>query len=232
MAQIGEAIMREAQEYIESVLQQPFQGSFHEYLRSGVVLCNLINKIRPGTINQINNRTMPFMQMENIKSYLDACRAMGVPDKDSFVTIDLFEAKDLVQVAQNILMIKRMTGHGFERGVGRSAERQLPFADDQTTSNDISQLVDQPIEIERSLSRTGAGLRPGHSKVDASSGVAPNCISCNRIITAGVINACGATWHPACFNCKKCGTKLAVALYYDIDSKPYCDRCCLYVRTK
>ena len=33
---------------------------------------------------------MPFKQMENINSYTDACRRLGVPESDLFDTVDLY----------------------------------------------------------------------------------------------------------------------------------------------
>lgn len=38
------------------------------------------------------------MMMENIKNFLDACRVLGVSDKDLFVTVDLFEGANIKQV--------------------------------------------------------------------------------------------------------------------------------------
>ena len=46
-------------------------------LRSGVVLCKLINRIRPQTIRRINTSQMPFPQRENIKAFCDAARDIG-----------------------------------------------------------------------------------------------------------------------------------------------------------
>lgn len=39
-------------------------------LRSGVVLCKLINCIRPGSVKEVNDSDMPFKQMENISLFL------------------------------------------------------------------------------------------------------------------------------------------------------------------
>ena len=53
------------------------------------------------------------MQMENIGSYLDACRNMGIDAQYLFVTVDLFEAKNPAIVALNIIAVKRKFGYGF-----------------------------------------------------------------------------------------------------------------------
>jgi hypothetical protein len=66
------------------------------WMKSGDVLCTLMNSIRPGTIKKYNvNTTSKFKQMENITLFLRACREVGMLEKDLFSTVDLFEAKDM-----------------------------------------------------------------------------------------------------------------------------------------
>ncbi len=55
------------------------------------------------------------MQMENIGSYIEATRALGVPAEYLFMTVDLFERKNLAQVALNIVSVKRQLGLGFQK---------------------------------------------------------------------------------------------------------------------
>jgi hypothetical protein len=66
------------------------------WLKSGDILCTLMNCIRPGTIPKYNaNTKSKFKQMENISLFLRACREVGMLEKDLFSTIDLFEEKDM-----------------------------------------------------------------------------------------------------------------------------------------
>ena len=75
---------------------KPVNDSAANWLKSGDVLCTLMNSIRPGTIKKYNvNTTSKFKQMENITLFLRACREVGMLEKDLFSTIDLFEAKDM-----------------------------------------------------------------------------------------------------------------------------------------
>lgn len=67
----------------------------------------LANKIQPGIVKKINNGKMPFVQMENINAFLMACKQLGVPDTDLFMTVDLFEAKNLGQVVQTLHALGR-----------------------------------------------------------------------------------------------------------------------------
>lgn len=83
---------------------EKFKGSFHDSLKSGVLLCRLVNKVKPGSVpeNRISLSNMPFNQRENVAAYLDACRRLGVREADMFVTADLFEGNNLVAVVNNL----------------------------------------------------------------------------------------------------------------------------------
>jgi hypothetical protein len=69
----------------------------------------LINAIVPGSIKKFNAAPkMPFKAMENIGLFLAAVRALGIPDRDLFRTVDLFEGKDMAQVSFNLLALGRL----------------------------------------------------------------------------------------------------------------------------
>ena len=92
--------------FISGVLEDPslFAGvsgpdSFQASLKSGVILCNLMNKIQPGIIKKFQkNARMPFQQMENIGFVNEAMSKYGVTTEYTFVTVDLFEGQNLPQV--------------------------------------------------------------------------------------------------------------------------------------
>ena len=73
-------------------------GGLGDTLKSGVVLCELLNAIRPKTVRRVSKSKMPFSQRENVKAFTDGARDLGVPDMENFGTEDLFEAKNLRQV--------------------------------------------------------------------------------------------------------------------------------------
>mmetsp|Transcript_23057 Transcript_23057/g.58514 ORF Transcript_23057/g.58514 Transcript_23057/m.58514 type:complete len:254 (-) Transcript_23057:95-856(-) len=81
----------------------------HLYLKSGVVLCELANRISPGSVKgPISRLDAPFPQRENIARFLAAasalvqhcrrCVSLGVLGHELFNTADLFGAGDLRQV--------------------------------------------------------------------------------------------------------------------------------------
>ena len=67
----------------------------------------MANKIQPGVVKKINKGKMPFLQMENINAYLEACHKWGIKTSDQFQTVDLFEQKNKLAVVLNILTVKR-----------------------------------------------------------------------------------------------------------------------------
>jgi hypothetical protein len=65
-------------------------AAFGAWLKDGVLLCNLVNVLRPGSIKRISESSAPFKQMENVKAFLCTCRdSLGVADHDCFETVDL-----------------------------------------------------------------------------------------------------------------------------------------------
>merc|ERR1711916_238399 len=61
----------EARRFIEDKLGIELDEDTHEALKSGVVLCNLLNELEPGKIAKISNKRMAFMQMENIAAFCE-----------------------------------------------------------------------------------------------------------------------------------------------------------------
>ena len=75
--------------WISDVTGKLVAGPLMETLKSGVVLCELANALRPNIVKRISTSSMPFPQRENIKAYIDAARQLGVPDRDNFDTSDV-----------------------------------------------------------------------------------------------------------------------------------------------
>jgi len=222
---------KEAQEFIEEITGEKFASNdFQESLKNGVLLCNLLNALQPGTVTKVNKGNMPFVQMENIAAYVTGAKKLGVPDEYNFVTVDLFEGKDLPQVARNILTLKRITGKGFQKQNPKiSGNLANTSGVDQTTeAKDQTSFVSRDptaMNTENDIKRTGPAYQTGRMTND----VALVCQVCTKYITSGAVNALSRTWHPNCFTCKKCGLKLSTSKYYEHQNNPYCERCILIV---
>lgn len=102
----------------------------------------LLNKLEPGTVPKISTSKMPFNQMENIAAYISGSRKLGVPDEYNFMTVDLYEGKNLAQVVQNVISLKRSRGQGFQK-------QSKPIG--QTTLLDIArdETTDKPVNLPR-----------------------------------------------------------------------------------
>eukprot|EP00048_Salpingoeca_helianthica_P009155 m.131312 g.131312 ORF g.131312 m.131312 type:complete len:769 (-) comp14792_c0_seq8:37-2343(-) len=102
---------QEMQEWVGRVLGRPLPATLEDALRSGEVLCELMNRISAGSVLRVHSDArMAFKQMENIGYFLDACHRYGVADADMFMTVDLFRGSNMKQVVicLNALKIKAM----------------------------------------------------------------------------------------------------------------------------
>ena len=104
---------REAQNWIETILGEKFKESYEDSLRDGQILCHLINKLAPGSVNKINTTGAQFKLMENIQKFQKACIAYGVNEVDVFQTVDLWEKKDISQVTTTIYALGRTVSSFF-----------------------------------------------------------------------------------------------------------------------
>jgi transgelin len=108
MAQYDPKLEQDAKDYIKAKTGVNV-GDFHADLKDGVALCNLMRTVAPAAgVGAPKGSKMPFVQMENIASYLAGCSKLGMKTHDLFQTVDLFEAKNLNQVVNNILQLQKL----------------------------------------------------------------------------------------------------------------------------
>jgi len=111
LAGVGTGLEAEIRAWVEGIIGENFPDkSFGKSLKNGIILCNLANKIRPGVCAKPQKAAAPFVQMENIGAYLAACRKFGLATEDLFMTVDLFEEKNIGQVIRNLDSLRRITG--------------------------------------------------------------------------------------------------------------------------
>jgi hypothetical protein len=80
----------------------PLQDALHD----GLLLCQALQAILP-TVKYNKRAKMPFLQMENIHTFLQGARTVGCPDYELFLTVDLYEAKNIPQVVDAIYSLSR-----------------------------------------------------------------------------------------------------------------------------
>ncbi|XP_057707583.1 LIM domain only protein 7-like isoform X1 [Corythoichthys intestinalis] len=89
----------EAQRWIEAVTKKTFKGKdFRSALENGVLLCDLINKIRPGIIKRVNRLPTPIAGLDNINVFLKACLKLGLKEAQLFHPGDLQDLSSRVTV--------------------------------------------------------------------------------------------------------------------------------------
>ena len=127
---------REAREWIEAVTGEALEGTLQEALKSGVVLCALVNALKPGVCKKPSTMKMAFQQMENIAKYLEACSALGVPKHDLFQTVSLYENQDMMAVITNIHSLGRVSGkvpgYGGPTLGAKLADKSVRHFDEET----------------------------------------------------------------------------------------------------
>lgn len=103
--------MREEKELVEQLresIEMRLKVSLHEdlgaALMDGVVLCHLVNHIRPRSVASIHvpSPAVPKLSMakcrRNVENFLEACRKLGVPEEKLCLPHHILEEKGLVKV--------------------------------------------------------------------------------------------------------------------------------------
>jgi transgelin len=162
-----------AQDWIAEVTGRKFSGDFQSWLKDGLILCELINKIKPGTVTKASNSKMPFIQMQNINYFLEGCKTLGVPKHDLFVTVDLYEGKNIPVVVDCIYSLGAASANveGYNGpivGAKRSEKQEYNFTEEQLnqSKNTLSFQNSGGIKVDQ-----GKSIRNEIVKVDTSSKV-------------------------------------------------------------
>lgn len=98
-------------EWISSTLGDEWnmEGNLAQSLKSGVVLCNLMNKIHPGSIKTINTNNIPVAFKENIGSFLRSCQSLGLEEVHLFDITDLYDERNIDQVVSTLTVLQNLS---------------------------------------------------------------------------------------------------------------------------
>lgn len=121
---------------------EPGHDNFYEFLKDGIVLCQLANKIQPGAVNKVHDVTkvkiaaMRNMKMqENISFFIEWCKRYGMAKSDPFATVDLFDKTNLSSVQSCIIKVGALAKkNGFSGpAIGvKLADKNTRSFDEQT----------------------------------------------------------------------------------------------------
>ncbi|XP_003803408.1 leucine-rich repeat and calponin homology domain-containing protein 1 isoform X1 [Otolemur garnettii] len=114
--------MREEKELVEQLresIEMRLKVSLHEdlgaALMDGVVLCHLVNHIRPRSVASIHvpSPAVPKLSMakcrRNVENFLEACRKLGVPEEKLCLPHHILEEKGLVKVGVTVQALLDVT---------------------------------------------------------------------------------------------------------------------------
>lgn len=114
--------MREEKELVEQLresIEMRLKVSLHEdlgaALMDGVVLCHLVNHIRPRSVASIHvpSPAVPKLSMakcrRNVENFLEACRKLGVPEEKLCLPHHILEEKGLVKVGITVQALLDVT---------------------------------------------------------------------------------------------------------------------------
>ena len=153
------ALEAEAMAYLaDRTGQLASAGGILEAVADGTLLCALINGIRPGTIKKVHHSKTVMFQNENIEFFQDACRRFGVPEGSLFSVSALREGRDMLQVIQCLLELKRLDVGG------KLALSQRPVNIPAKASNWLGGSLKQ----ERVVTAVGAAGRVGAAAARAA----------------------------------------------------------------
>ncbi|KAG5285360.1 hypothetical protein AALO_G00002520 [Alosa alosa] len=112
--------------WIEDVTGESIGEDFQKGLKNGVILCELINKLQPGSVKKVNNSTQNWHQLENLTNFIKAITVYGLKPHDIFEANDLFESGNMTQVQTTLLAL---AGMAKTKGVQTSVDIGVKYAD-------------------------------------------------------------------------------------------------------
>ncbi|XP_072321451.1 LIM domain only protein 7b isoform X2 [Eucyclogobius newberryi] len=143
----------EAQRWIEEVTGKHFDCSdFRAALENGVLLCDLINKLKPGIIKRLNRFSTPIAGLDNVSVFLKACGKLGLNESQ------LFHPGDLQDMSTRVTL-KRDEGSRRLKNVlitiywlGRKANQDLFYTGPQLNFKSFEGLLG--LALSRALDET------------------------------------------------------------------------------
>eukprot|EP01139_Manchomonas_bermudensis_P019800 Amastigsp_a677350_26.p1 type:complete len:255 gc:universal Amastigsp_a677350_26:32-796(+) len=84
--------------WVETILEKSLpEGDVLHQLRDGVALCEVVNKIAPGTVAKIAKSKAAFSMMENVGAFITFAKtALHMTEPQLFMPVDLVEHRNLI----------------------------------------------------------------------------------------------------------------------------------------
>ncbi|NWS43232.1 LMO7 protein, partial [Probosciger aterrimus] len=132
---------------------------FRAALENGVLLCDLINKIKPGIVKKINRLSTPIAGLDNINVFLKACENIGLKEAQLFHPGDLQDLSNRVTVkpeetnrrVKNVLI----TLYWLGRKAQSNPHYNGPYLNLKAFEKLLGQALTKALEESSHLSRSG-----------------------------------------------------------------------------
>ncbi|XP_076146001.1 calponin-1-like [Alosa pseudoharengus] len=146
--------------WIQEVTGRRVGDNFMESLKDGVLLCELINKLQPGSVRKINNSaTQNWHQLENIGNFVRAITEYGLKPHDIFEANDLFENTNYTQVQSTLITL---AGVAKTKGFNTKYDIGVKYAEKQSRK-----FAPEKIKEGRNI----IGLQMGTNKLASQKGM-------------------------------------------------------------
>ncbi|KAJ8408340.1 hypothetical protein AAFF_G00257540 [Aldrovandia affinis] len=119
--------------WIEDVTGCSIGDDFQKGLKSGVILCQLMNKLQPGSVRKVNQSAQNWHQLENLSNFIKAMTMYGLKLHDIFEANDLFESGNMTQVQSTLLSL---AGMAKTKGMHSRVDIGVKFAEKQERAFD------------------------------------------------------------------------------------------------
>ncbi|XP_030422534.1 LIM domain only protein 7 isoform X1 [Gopherus evgoodei] len=158
----------EAQRWVEAVTGKSFgTKDFRAALENGVLLCDLINKIKPGIIKKINRLSTPIAGLDNINVFLKACENIGLKEAQ------LFHPGDLQDLSSRVTVKQEETNRRLKNvlitlyWLGRKAQNKSSYNGPHLNLKAFEKLLGQALTraLEESSSLKSSGRDSGYGDI-------------------------------------------------------------------
>ncbi|OPJ77299.1 calponin-3 [Patagioenas fasciata monilis] len=130
-------IEEDLRNWIEEVTGLSIGANFQLGLKDGIILCELINKLQPGSVKKINQSKLNWHQLENIGNFIKAIQVYGMKPHDIFEANDLFENGNMTQVQTTLVAL---AGLAKTKGFHTTIDIGVKYAEKQARSFDAGKL--------------------------------------------------------------------------------------------
>lgn len=141
------ALEKRVQAWIEGVLGKKLIGSnLREGLMDGMACCELINKIKPGTIKKIHKSPVVMFRRENFGTFQTACQSLGVRDNECCSFEDIYEDRNMNQCLTMFVALARNVQYkpGWSYPILQDAAKQATAQKQTFTKEQLARTAAQP----------------------------------------------------------------------------------------